>query len=144
MMAAMDRDEARRRLRELIPAEDTTPLVFRHPAVEQPLPAGDLGVIITNLRADLGVNFPEPIPTPADLLDLETVTPDQAQAIVDFLHLHLHGFEQRQGTSLLQPHDGRESTVTELELHLKLVERYRAVERFFAAVAMSDIPATLE
>lgn len=144
MMATMNRDDARHRLREFLNPEDATPAVFRHPSVLHPLPAGDLAVIITRLREDLGLDFPEPIPTPADLVDLESVTPDQARAIVDLLRLHLNGFEQRQGTSLLQRHDGRESTLTELELHLKLVERYRAAERFFAAVAASDIPAILK
>lgn len=55
MMAAMDRDEARPRTREILPEEDTTSLVFRHPAIEQPLPAGDLAVIITSLPPTLAL-----------------------------------------------------------------------------------------
>ena len=144
MMAAMDRDEARRRLRDLVPAEDTTPLVFRHPAVEQPLPAGDLGVIITSLRADLGVNFPEPIPTPSHFVGLEEVTPAEAATIADFLRVHFNDFELRQGQSLLHSGDGRETTVADVESHLELVERYRAAQRFFAAVAVSGAPARLD
>lgn len=140
----MDRDEARRRIREILPPENTTPLLFRHPAVEQPLPAGDLGVIITSLRADLDVDFPEPIPTPSHFVRLEHVTPAEALAIADFLRLHFDGFERRQGQDLLQPGDGRETTMGEVEYHLKLLERYQAAERFFAAVAASDEPATVE
>lgn len=43
--------------------------------------------------------------------------------------------------SILQPSDGRETTVTEIESHLKLGARYQAALRFFAAVAASDTPA---
>lgn len=93
MTAIVDRDEARRHVREFLPEADMTPAVFRHPAVEQPLPAGDVAAIITRLRADLGVNFPEPISTPAHLVGLERITPGKAISIADCLRLRFDGFE---------------------------------------------------
>ena len=143
-MAPMDRDEARRRLREVVPREDTTPFVLRHPAVEQPLSAGDLGAIITRLCADLGLNFPEPIPTPSHFAELDEITPTEAASIADFLRAHFDGFERRQGQNILQPADGVETTMADVRSHLELVDRYLAAQRFFATVAASGAPARLD
>lgn len=141
-MRSMDRDEARRRVRELVPAAETAPLCFRHPAVQPPLPAGDLGAIITSLRAELGMNFPEPIPTASHLIGLQEVTPAEASVIAGFLRIHFDRYEDRHAL-VLDPQDERKAPPMGTPSLRGLVERYRAVQRFFETVGASDCSARL-